>query len=48
MPNKLKTGEKGQLKKLYKNLSFLFEFFIPIDYIFVYLGSFDSFHLDLL
>jgi len=39
---------KGTMKKKFKNLNFLFEIFIPIDYIFVYLGSFDSFHLDLL
>jgi len=46
-PNKVKIGERGQHKKICKNLNFFLNFF-PIDYIFVYLEGFDSFHLDLL
>jgi len=47
-PNKLKIGEREGNKKNLEKFECFFEFFSPMDYIFVYLESFDSFHLDLL
>jgi len=46
-PNKLKTSNMGQ-KIQNSKFGFFFGFFFLIDYIFVEIKSFDSFHLDLL
>jgi hypothetical protein len=43
---KQKFGKNGQLKKATKTQNKISNFFFFIEYIFVYMGSFDSFHLD--
>jgi len=48
MPPKAQNRGEGVAKNFAKIYIFLFEFYSTIDYIFVYLESFDSLHLDLL
>jgi len=45
MPKLAKNREEGAAKNICKNLNLNI---FSIDYIFVYLENFDSFHLDLL